>query len=166
MKNALRQMIFKLAATPQGMQMFSHYVKWIDMPISRFTKGRLIPSAQGGMMPVHYLTTTGAKSGIRRSVPVLCVPDGENLILVGSNWGKAQNPGWVYNLRAHPNAYIVKGKMQKDVVARELHADERTTYWQKATAFYPPYRRYEQAAGRMLPIFLLEGQNQKDHPDG
>ena len=107
-------------------------------------------------MPIIYLTTTGARSGIQRSSPVLCIPDGENLILVGSNWGNLQNPGWVYNLRAHPQTEVRKGKMTKSYRARELGGDERAVTWQKAVLFYPPYVSYEQRSNRLLPIFLLE----------
>ena len=107
-------------------------------------------------MPIIYLTTTGAKSGIPRSSPVLCIPDGENLILVGSNWGNLKNPNWAYNLRTNPRTQVRKGKMVKGFRARELQGDERAAYWQKAVKFYPPYVSYEQHASRSLPIFLLE----------
>jgi deazaflavin-dependent oxidoreductase (nitroreductase family) len=145
-----------MAATRQGMWLFYLFVRLIDLPVSRLTKGTFIPSANWNVMPIIYLTTTGAKSGIPRSVPVLCIPDGENLILVGSNWGNLQNPGWVYNLRAHPQTLVRKGKMEKGFTARELHSGERAVTWQKAVRFYPPYVSYEERSGRSLPIFLLE----------
>ena len=151
-----RQLILNMAATRQGMRVFYLYVRLIDLPLSRLTKGAFIPSAKGNIMPVHYLTTTGAKSGLPRSVPVLCVPDGENLILIGSNWGNPQNPNWSYNLRANPRAHVRRGKMQKDCIARELHGEERAATWKKAVKFYPPYAAYEQHAKRSLPVFLLE----------
>jgi deazaflavin-dependent oxidoreductase (nitroreductase family) len=145
-----------MAATRQGMWLFHLFVQLIDLPVSRLTKGAFIPSANWNVMPIIYLTTTGAKSGIQRSVPVLCIPDGENLILVGSNWGNLQNPGWVYNLRAHPQTQVRKGKMTKSFRARELHSSERAVYWKKAVQFYPPYVSYEERSCRSLPFFLLE----------
>jgi len=157
-KESLRQMVFALAATRQGMKMFYSYVKLIDLPISRLSKGNFIPSAKGDILPICYLTTTGAKSKTLRSVPVLCIPDDKNLILVGSNWGKSRNPGWVYNLRAHPKVQVRKGKIEKEFMAYELYDNERDAYWQKAIAFYPPYIRYEQRSERSFPIFLLKQQ--------
>jgi len=154
-RQRLRQIILNMAATPQGMWTFHLYVRLIDLPISRLTKGVFVPSAYWNVMPIIYLTTTGAKSGILRSVPVLCIPDGENLILVGSNWGNPQNPSWAYNLRMNPKTQVRKGKIAKGFTARELHSDERAAYWQKAVRFYPPYVSYEQHANRALPIFLL-----------
>ena len=152
----LRRIIVKMAATRLGMGVFYLYVRLIDMPISRLTKGAFIPSANWNIMPIIYLTTTGVKSGIPRSIPVLCIPDGENLILVGSNWGNPKNPSWAYNLRKHPQTQLRKGKMVKYFSARELRGDERSAYWQKAVTFYPPYVSYEQHSKRSLPIFLLE----------
>jgi deazaflavin-dependent oxidoreductase (nitroreductase family) len=152
----VRQMIFKMAATRHGMRLFYLFVRLIDMPISRMTKGAFIPSASWNIMPIIYLTTIGAKSGLPHSIPVLCVPDGKNLILVCSNWGNPKNPSWAYNLRVHPQAQVRRGKTATGFTARELHDDERATTWQKAVAFYPLYVSYEQQSGRSLPIFLLE----------
>jgi len=155
-KETLRRIILNLAATRQGLWTFHLYVHMIDLPISRLTKGVFVPSAYWNIMPIIYLTTTGAKSGLPHSTPVLCIPDGENLILVGSNWGNPKNPSWAYNLRANPQTQVRKGKTVKDFSARELGGDERAVYWQKAVRFYPPYVSYEQRSNRLLPIFLLE----------
>lgn len=152
----MRRLIFSLANTQLGMQLSRLYVGLIDMPISRLTRGAFVPSANGNIMPMIYLTTIGAKSQTLRSLPLLSIPDGLKLILVGSNWGKAQNPSWVYNLRANPQAQVRRGQTTQTFMARELHGAERAAYWQKAIAFYPPYVSYEQRAGRQLPVFLLE----------
>lgn len=152
----LRRIILTMAATREGMGLFYLFVRLIDLPVSRLSKGACIPSANWDIMPIIYLTTTGAKSGIPRSNPVLCIPDGDNLILVGSNWGNSKNPAWAYNLRAHPQTQVRKGKTTNRFTARELGGDERTATWQKAVRFYPPYVSYEQRSGRSLPIFLLE----------
>jgi deazaflavin-dependent oxidoreductase (nitroreductase family) len=55
-------------------------------------------------LPVVMLTTTGAKTGRQRTRPVLGIPDGERLILVGSNFGRPHHPAWYHNLRAGPRA--------------------------------------------------------------
>jgi deazaflavin-dependent oxidoreductase (nitroreductase family) len=155
-RERLRRIILSMAATRSGIGLFHLFVRLIDLPVSRLTKGTYIPSANWNIMPIIYLTTSGAKSGIARSSPVLCIPDGENLILVGSNWGNPKNPAWAYNLRTHPHAQVRKGKIAKGFSARELRGDERAACWQKAVRFYPPYVAYEQHARRALPIFLLE----------
>lgn len=152
----LRRTIFKIAASRAGRSLLLLFVGLIDLPISRITGGVHIPSANWEVMPIIYLTTIGARSGKPRSHPVLSIPDGEKLILVGSNWGKAHNPAWVYNLRAQPEACVRKGNRERYWHARELHGQERVAGWQKAVAFYPPYIQYAQRSGRALPVFLLE----------
>lgn len=100
-----------------------------------------------------------------RSSPVLSIPDGKCTILVGSNWGRENNPNWVYNLRANPQANVRRGKNEMAVNVRELNGDEREKYWNKAVAFYPPYVSYEKRAKRLLPIFLLEPLQNERQPD-
>jgi deazaflavin-dependent oxidoreductase (nitroreductase family) len=124
-----------MAATRPGMGAFYLFVRLVDLPISHLTKGVFIPSANWNIMPIIYLTTTGTKSGIPRSSPVPCIPDRENLILVGSNWGNPKNPGRAYNLRTHSQTQVRRGKMAKGFTARELHGDERAATWQKAVMF-------------------------------
>jgi F420H(2)-dependent quinone reductase len=152
----LRRLIYSMAASRAGLRMAFIFVRLVDMPISRLTGGKFIPSATGGIMPIYFLTTLGARSQKPRSQPVLCVPDDGKLILVGSNWGNSSNPGWVYNLRAHPRARVSKGSLVQAVTARELSGEERLTYWQRAVAFYPLYIAYARRSGRTLPVFLLE----------
>jgi deazaflavin-dependent oxidoreductase (nitroreductase family) len=149
----LRRIILNMAATREGTWMFYLFVRLIDLPMSRLTKREFFPSANGNVMPIIYLNTTGAESGVPRSIPVLCIPDGENLILVGSNWGNPKNPCWVYNLRMLPQTQVRKGKAVKSFCAHELSDEERAAAWLKAVRFYPPYVSYEQRSGRFLPIF-------------
>ena len=71
------------------------------------------------------LTTTGAKSGRRRTLPVLAVPHNGSLVVIASNYGQDHNPAWYYNLRAQPEATIIFEGEPREVVARELTGDER-----------------------------------------
>lgn len=60
-------------------------------------------SALGGL-PVIVLTTTGARTGSARQTPLVGVPDGDDLAVIGSGYGQPKTPGWVHNLRASPDA--------------------------------------------------------------
>ena len=40
------------------------------------------------------LTTTGAKTGRPRTLPVLALPDGQDVILIASNFGRPRHPSW------------------------------------------------------------------------
>ena len=70
----------------------------IDPPLLRLTGGRV---SSVYPVPVMLLTTTGAKSGKARTLPLLYVIDGDRLMLIASNYGKKSHPAWYRNLRAN-----------------------------------------------------------------
>lgn len=101
------------------------------------------------------LTTTGRKTGERRSVNLMYVPVGDDFVLTASNWGRPRDPGWSFNLRALPKATInVRGK-EIDCTARELAGDEYDEMWRHLIDFWPGYQMERDKAGRSLPIFVL-----------
>ena len=51
-------------------------------------------------LPDLNLTVKGKKSGIERTTPLLCVPDGDTILIAGSYFGGPKMPLWVGNLRA------------------------------------------------------------------
>ena len=73
----------------------------------RLSRGRTTFSALTSGLPIVMLTTTGARTGQRRTLPVLALPDVDHLLLIASNYGRPSNPGWYYNLRAQPIVTII-----------------------------------------------------------
>ncbi len=72
----------------------------LDKALFRASGGRLtVPGLMAGL-PVIMLTTTGAKSGQPRTMPLVGTPFGDDLAIIGSNYGQQRTPGWVYNLGA------------------------------------------------------------------
>jgi deazaflavin-dependent oxidoreductase (nitroreductase family) len=128
-----------------------------DRVIEWLTGGRLtLTRLLGGVTPV-WLTSTGAKSGLERTVPLIGLQDGERLILLASNWGQKHYPAWYYNLKANPRAQVRIGKRTRTYVARMANANEYAGYWERAVAFYPGYAIYKKSASeRDIPIFILE----------
>jgi deazaflavin-dependent oxidoreductase (nitroreductase family) len=125
----------------------------LDKAMTKVTGGRLIAL---GIVPALMLTTTGKKSGLPRNQPLAYIPDGDNMVLIGSNWGGKKHPGWSYNLIANPKATArVKGRTHP-VTARLLKGAEREEKWQKALAVWPAYATYEKrCAPREIRLFLL-----------
>ena len=107
------------------------------------------------------LTTIGAKSGRPRSVPLIGIPDGDELILVASNWGQERHPGWYYNLRANPRVIASMNGSKQAYMAREAAGEERARYWQKAAGVYGGYEAYKSRVGeREIPVVILSPLNQ------
>ncbi len=107
-----------IASSKPGAWFFSRALHRMDKPVFRFSKGKHSAASIFTGIPLIMLTTTGAKSGLARTVPLLAIPDGDNLVLVASNWGQAHYPSWYYNLRANPEATIAIQGESKQIVYR------------------------------------------------
>ena len=102
------------------------------------------------------LVSTGAKTGTTRRATLYAWEDADRLILVGSRGGSKRNPGWVHNLRAHPDVTVLRGKTQHAYRAREASGEERSRLWRLAADRFPLYDRYAERTERQIPVFLLE----------
>jgi len=126
----------------------------LDRVVSRLTRGRVVAL---GLVPSALLTTRGRRTGQRRDSPLICVPDGADYLVVGSNWGKRQHPAWALNLLADPSATLTVGGETVAVRARLLDGEERERQWKRAVEIWPGYETYrERAGGREIHLFLLE----------
>ncbi|MBD0324269.1 MAG: nitroreductase family deazaflavin-dependent oxidoreductase [Aldersonia sp.] len=109
-------------------------------------------------VPIILLTTKGAKTGKLRKTPLMRVEhDGEYAVLA-SLGGAPRHPVWYHNLVADPHVELQDGAVRKDYTAREVHGDERATWWQRATAVWPAYDEYQTKTDRQIPVFVLTPQ--------
>ena len=107
------------------------------------------------LVPSLTLRTTGARSGLPRETALMCLPDGEDLVVVGSNFGDARHPAWTANLLAHPEPLVrFRGRVRR-MSARLVTGDEREELWTRLEELWPGYRAYERDSGRELRIFRL-----------
>ncbi len=83
------------------------------------------------------------------------LPDGEDLVVVASNWGQRQQPNWSLNLLAQPKAAVEVNGCRRTVVASAATAEERARLWPKLLEEFPPYQTYANRSGRELRVFLL-----------
>jgi len=119
----------------------------------RASGGRVAASMRGA--PIMLLTTTGHRSGKRRTAPVLYLRDGNDLVIVASYGGNPQHPSWFRNLVAHPDAEVEIGRERSLVRARVADPAERERLWPKAVAMYPPYAEYQTKTTREIPVVIL-----------
>jgi deazaflavin-dependent oxidoreductase (nitroreductase family) len=126
----------------------------LNVPIYRATRGRLMNSV--GRAPVLLLTSTGRRSGKQRTAPVVYLDDGERVIVIGSNAGNLNEPGWSHNLKANPDAEVeIRGKRRR-VRARVSEGDERAELWRRMNEQYAGFDDYEQRTSRNIAVFVLE----------
>jgi len=155
--NALQRGLQQVAASKPGAWLFSKFIHAVDKPLFAATDGRhTLPSLLTGL-PVVMLTTTGRTSGAARSTPLVGIPVGDDLAVIGSNFGQEHTPGWVYNLEAQPDATVEYRGSAVDVGARPADDEETASVFETAATIYPGYSKYrERADHRTIKVFVLE----------
>ena len=128
----------------------------IDRAVFKLTRGRATFTSWLAGLPVAWLTTTGAKSGARRTSPVLAIPAGDGkLVVIASNYGQRHNPAWYHNLRANPRTSMLFDGVEHEMVVRELEGDERERWYERGIEIYPGWVQYRQRAPRRIPVIEL-----------
>jgi len=102
------------------------------------------------------LEHVGAKSGKRRTSPLVYFRDGENLVLIASKGGFEKHPAWFHNLRANPDTRVQVGHRRPLVHARVATPAERERLWPKAVETYSGYAGYAKRTDREIPVVILE----------
>jgi deazaflavin-dependent oxidoreductase (nitroreductase family) len=126
-------------------------------PVYRPTNGRYTAGSLLAGLPILMLTTTGAKSGKRRMVPVVGLPTADGLAVIASNYGQEHHPAWYHNLRKDPHAEVGMDERTWRVRAVEVEGERRERIWQEALKIYPGYATYEKRADhRRIHVFVLE----------
>lgn len=106
--------------------------------------------------PVVLFTTTGAKSGKKRYVPLMRVEEDGKYLMVASKGGAPEHPAWYHNVKAHPQVTAQDGEKVVELTAREIEGAEREHWWDLAVQAYPPYAEYQTKTERLIPVFVLE----------
>jgi F420H(2)-dependent quinone reductase len=126
----------------------------LNVPVYRLTRGRLMNKV--GRAPVMLLTSTGRRSGQPRTAPVVYGQDGERLVVISSNGGNHNTPGWAYNLEANPDAEVeIRGRRRR-VRARIAEGEERARLWELMNRVYGGFDDYDANVARNIAVFVLE----------
>ena len=123
----------------------------------RRSRGRL-----GGHVPgwprarIALVDHIGARTGTRRTTPLIYQADGDTIAVAASKAGQPGNPAWFHNLLAHPETTVQIGAEVRRVTARVTAGEERERLWRGFVDLYPGYEMYRKiAAGREIPIVML-----------
>jgi deazaflavin-dependent oxidoreductase (nitroreductase family) len=155
--NAFQRLVQKFASTRLGAWMFSKLLHHLDDLVGRLTHGRHSAPGLLAGLPVLDLTTTGRKSGARRTTHLISIPVGDTLAVLGTNFGQRSTPAWVLNLEADPHASVRFREREVAVVARPASESEREAVMAASAGIYGGYLKYQQRiTGRTVRVFVLE----------
>jgi deazaflavin-dependent oxidoreductase (nitroreductase family) len=82
--------------------------------------------------------------------------DGDQFIVIGSNWGGTKNPLWVANVVSNPSVRVQVGRRRMKATARVAPGEERARLWTRVTS-YDRYESYAKRLGetREIPLVVL-----------
>lgn len=130
---------------------------WVREQVETYerTGGREANTLRDTGLPIIVVTMRGSKSGKVRKTPLMRVEHNGEYALVASKGGTPENPVWYQNLKAHPDEVALQdGEKPFDVDVRELAGEERSGWWDRAVAAYPPYADYQRNTKRVIPVFV------------
>jgi deazaflavin-dependent oxidoreductase (nitroreductase family) len=107
-------------------------------------------------MRVVIVTSRGARTGKIRKTPLMRVEHDGTYAAVASQGGAPKHPVWYFNLLADPHVTLQDGPEKWEMTARIISGKERTLWWARAVAAFPPYADYQTRTQREIPVFVLE----------
>jgi deazaflavin-dependent oxidoreductase (nitroreductase family) len=119
----------------------------------RANAGRLPGEMQ--KVPILLLTTTGAKTGATRTVPVVYFDIDSRILVAASMGGADVNPPWLHNLKAHPDVTVELGSETFAAVAAVTSGSDRDQLWQEIIKRFPVWGRYQERTTRVIPVVEL-----------
>jgi proline iminopeptidase len=105
---------------------------------------------------ILLLTTTGRKTGNESTTPLIFGMDGDNPVIVASQGGAPDHPGWYKNLTKTPEVGVqIKGEKFR-ARARDAKGEERERLWTMMNGIWPHYDEYQTKTEREIPVVVLE----------
>jgi deazaflavin-dependent oxidoreductase (nitroreductase family) len=102
------------------------------------------------------LTTTGRRSGEKRTLPLIYGRAGDDYLVVASKGGADDPPAWYLNLEADPDVEVQVWGDRFKARARTATSEERERLWPVVTKEWPAYDEYQRKTDREIPIVVLE----------
>ena len=105
---------------------------------------------------ILLLTTTGRKSGEPRTTPLIYAEDGDRYVIVASQGGAPDHPGWYKNLSQDPEVELQVLDEVFPARAGTAEGEERERLWAKVNEVWPHYDEYAERTEREIPVVVLE----------
>ena len=144
----------QVAATKTGLAIWRKVAAPVEAPLIKATRGRVRIAFTSRLV---VLSSTGARSGERREIPLAYFTDGDDVILIASNYGGARHPAWYHNLLANPECELHTGARGGRFIAREaVGSDRDRLYALAASRLFRVFELHEKRSGsRMIPVMRL-----------
>jgi deazaflavin-dependent oxidoreductase (nitroreductase family) len=156
--NILQRAVQRFGRTTLGTAVLSRLLRPLDLLVHQLSRGRTTFAGLFGGFPIVMLTTIGARSGLPRTNPLTGIPHGDDLAVLGANYGLGVLPSWVYNLRANHDAELTYRDRTTQVVAREVVGDDAEEVFAAACGIYPGYADYRERFAEPIPVFVIEAR--------
>lgn len=151
-----RRWFSRVAATPFARN-------WLGPKVIARLDRRLYTGTGGGLIslgsrayPTLLLTTTGHRTGRLHTVPLFFLQRGNGLLVVASNYGRVDHPGWSTNLLHEPACHVRVQNELRHVRARLLGPEEKGAVWPELVDVFDGWQRYEEQTARSIRVFSLE----------
>jgi deazaflavin-dependent oxidoreductase (nitroreductase family) len=155
--NVFQKLMRKFASSGPGSWLFARLAHRLDRRVFEWSNGQRTLGSTITGLPIVMLTTTGAKTGKQRTVPVLGLPVDGDIAVIASHFGQHKQPGWYYNLRANPVGELSVRGERRPFRAAEATGERRARIWAAGLKIYPGWTQYEKrAAHRQITVFVLE----------
>lgn len=105
--------------------------------------------------PLLLLTTIGARSGKKRTAPLMYRQEGDDLVVFASKRGSHTHPDWYHNLKANPMVNVEVGTEEFEARAVEVTGEERNRIFDDQAERYPQFAEYQAGTERTIPVIAL-----------
>jgi deazaflavin-dependent oxidoreductase (nitroreductase family) len=151
-QSGLKRRMMRIGVSKPGTWYVKKVSPKVDPTLARISNGRVtsIP-----MLPILLLHHVGAKSGQPRVTPLVYFTQGDDVVLMASNYGGTKHPAWFHNVKANPEVTLHARGREGRYRARIPEGAERDRLWELAKQHAIAYSRYESITDRTIPVVML-----------
>jgi len=105
---------------------------------------------------ILLLTTAGRRTGQDTTTPLIYTLDGDTPVIVASQGGAPDHPGWFKNLVKDPDVGVQIKSEKFRARARVAEVEERERLWELMNEVWPHYDEYATRTDREIPVVVLD----------
>jgi deazaflavin-dependent oxidoreductase (nitroreductase family) len=125
--------------------------------IEEFRSNGGVVTGEFAQAPLVLITTTGAKSGQRRTTPLVHTKNAAgDVVIIASKGGAPNHPHWYLNILANPQVSVELPGEAYEARARVAPEPEREQLYRAQAALMPNFAEYEKQTDRTIPVVVLE----------